>query len=432
MRETILSIEKVVFGGEGLGRLPEGKIVFVPYVIPGEKVKITVVEEHKDYAIAQVEDVIIPSPNRVKPPCRYYTLCGGCQFQHLDYETELKIKEEVLRDLFIRQGYKEEIPLKSVINSPVEYGYRNKLRLHVESPPLKMGFVKRKTHEVLRIEECLLGDQLLNEILSYLYDHPLWKKLSLYIKRIRIEKSLLDETVCLLFWSSIAPEKRDLETLANDFRIKSIFYYLKGARAFGPYPDDAPHYGRRILPAIEDLVYYIRPGVFTQSHWEINLRIMETIRDIAKESDKILDLHSGMGNFLLPLVKSLKDVREFLGVDTDIQAIEDGLYTASINRLNGRLELRRKSALETLHDAIKEGKKYDLVILDPPRGGCKELIRFLPEVASKKIIYLSCDAPTLVRDILFFNKAGYSLTELYLFDMFPRTYHWETLALLQR
>lgn len=428
----ILSIEKVVFGGEGLGRLPEGKIVFVPYVIPGEKVRITIVEDHKDYAIAQVEDVIDPSPSRVKPPCRYYTLCGGCQFQHLDYETELKIKEEILRDLFTRQGYKEEIPLKSVINSPVEYGYRNKLRLHVESPPLKMGFVKRKTHEVLRIEECLLGDPLLNEILSYLYHHPLWKKLSLYIKRIRIEKSLLDETVCLLFWSSIAPEKRDLETLAKDSRIKSVFYYLKGARASGPYPNDAPHYGRRILPAIEGLVYYIKPGVFTQSHWEINLRIMETIRDIAKESDKILDLHSGMGNFLLPLVKSLKDVREFLGVDTDIQAIEDGLYTASINGLNGRLELRRKSALETLHDAIKEGKKYDLVILDPPRGGCKELIRFLPEVASKKIIYLSCDAPTLVRDILLLNKVGYSLTELYLFDMFPRTYHWETLALLQR
>lgn len=432
MKEAVVLVEKIIFGGDGLARLPEGKVVFIPYVIPGEEVRVRIIEEHKDYAIGQLIEIVSPSSQRITPPCRYYTICGGCQFQHMEYEEELKIKEGILRELFLRQGYREEVPLKEVISSSKVYGYRNRLRFHVESPPLKMGFVKRKTHEVLKIEECMLGDNLLKEVLRDLYESDVWSKLALHVKRLRIEKSLLDDKVCLLFWISVPPPREYLEELAKLKGVKSVFYYLKGARLNGPYPEDAPHQGRRLMPAISNLIYYVNPGVFTQSHWEINLKIMEKLVELAIDAERILDLHSGMGNFLFPLVKNLLSAREFLGVDIDLQAIEDGLYTAEKNFLNGRLELRKRSALETLYEASQEGKKYDFVILDPPRGGCRELIRLLPEVASHKIAYLSCDAPTLVRDILLLNERGYFLKELFLFDMFPRTYHWETLALLQR
>jgi len=432
MKQEVVVIEKILYGGDGLARLSSGKVVFVPYTLPGEKVKIGVVEEYKDYAIAHPLEILEAERDRIQPPCRYYGICGGCQFQHLPYERELKIKEEILRELFQRQGYKEELPLKEVIPSPKPYHYRNRLRLHVENHILKMGFVKRGTHEVLKIEECLLGEPLLNKVLKELYQHPTWITLSFYIKRLRLEFSPLDEKVSLVFWTQLPPKKEELSEIVKINSLKSLFYFTRGHRPVGPYPEDAPYGGRKLFRAIPNLTYYITPGIFNQANWEINLKIMEKILDLAQEAEEVLDLHSGMGNFLLPLVKEIKKGRAFLGVDTDLQAIEDGLYTAEKNDLNGRLELRRMSALEALYEAYQEGKTFELVLLDPPRGGCKELMRLLPEVASKRIIYVSCDPPTLVRDILLLEKGGFKLSQVYLFDMFPRTYHFEVLALLEK
>lgn len=432
MKLIDLEIEKMVFGGEGLARAPSGKVVFVPYTLPGELVRVVIFEEYKDYARGLVHEILSASPQRINPPCRYYGICGGCQFQHATYEEELRIKEKVLRDLFSRQGYKKEIPLREIIPAKKIYHYRNRLRLHVEAPILKIGFVKKGTHEVLKIEECLLGEDILNELLNELYSAPAWINISLYSKRIRLESSPLDRKATLLFWTSLPPRREDLEELCKLQTLKSIFYLLKGARPVGPFPEEVPLAGRRLLASLSGLIYYIQPGVFTQTNWEINLAIMQKISELARGSERILDLHSGMGNFILPLVKENSLAKEFLGVDTDIRAIEDGLYTAEKNRLDGRLELRRMSAMEALYEAVQAGKKYDLVLLDPPRGGCKELVRLLPDIAEDKILYLSCDAPTLVRDITLFEKAGFTLSEIYLFDMFPRTYHFEVLAHLQK
>lgn len=432
MKEETVVIEKIIFGGDGLSRLSNGKVVFVPFVCPDEKVKIALLEEFPDYALGFPLEILEASPWRREAPCPYYTLCGGCQFQHLDYQAELEIKKAILEELFKRQGYKEPLPWGEIIPSPKIYGYRHKLRLHVESHPFKMGFVKRKTHEVLRIEQCLLGDSLLNEVLRELYGHEGWREIAFHAKRLRLEKSLLDERVTLLFWSILHPREELLQDLLSINSVKSIFYYIRGARAFGPYPANAPFGGRKLMPALLGLTYYIQPGVFTQTNWEINTLIMERLVNYAQRAERVLDLHSGMGNFLLPLVKALKSAKEFLGVDTDMSSIEDAFYTAEKNGLNGRLDFRRMSALEALHQSVKEDKKYDLILLDPPRGGCKELVRLITEVAEDRIIYISCDPPTLVRDILLFEKAGFALREVSIFDMFPRTYHFEVLALLQK
>lgn len=432
MKEEIVTIEKVLYGGDGLARLSSGKVVFVPYTLPQERVKIAVMEEYRDYAVGHPLEIIEPSPERIPPPCRYYGVCGGCQFQHMPYERELEIKEAILKELFQRQGFKGELPLKGVIPSPKLYHYRNRLRLHVENHILKMGFVKRGTHEVLKIEKCLLGDELLNEVLKALYENPSWINIAFHAKRLRLELSPLDKKVCIVFWTTLPPDKRDIKELLKIPSVKSIFYFTRGARPEGPYPEDAPFSGRKLFHAILGLIYYLQPGIFNQTNWEINLEIMKKILELACGAERVLDLHSGMGNFLFPLVKELSEAKEFLGVDTDLRAIEDGIFTAEKNNLNGRLELRKMSALEALYEAFQEGKTYDLVLLDPPRGGCKELMRLLPEVASHKIIYISCDPPTLIRDILLLEKGGFELKDLYLFDMFPRTYHFEVLSLLQR
>jgi len=430
LQATVL-IEKILYGGEGLARLPSGKVVFVPYTLPGERVRIIVHEEYKDFARGHPVEILEASPERSQAPCRYYELCGGCQFQHLPYERELKIKEENLRELFQRQG-RGEVPLREVIPSPRLYQYRNRLRLHVESHPFKMGFVKKGTHEVLKIEECLLGERPLNEVLRNLYQSEVWLSLSLYTKRLRLEYSPLDEKVSLVFWVLFPPKKEELLRLSQLSSLKSLFYFTRGSRPVGPFPEEVPHSGRKLFPALAGLTYYISPFVFTQTNWEVNLKIMAKVLELSAQAESILDLHAGMGNFLLPLVRELKEARAFLGVDTDLRAIEDGLYTAEKNGLNGRLELRKMSALEALYQASQEGKTYEAILLDPPRGGCKELLRLLPQVASKYLLYVSCDPPTFVRDLILLEKAGFTLSQVYLYDMFPRTYHFEVLGFLEK
>ncbi len=431
MKSEVVVIEKIVFGGDGLGRLSDGKVVFVPFTLPEEKVKIRIIAENRDYAEAQVEEILEPSPYRREPPCKYYFLCGGCQFQHIEYSEQLNIKKEILYDIFKRQGWKEEIPLEKVVSSPKEFGYRNRLRLHVEREHLKMGFVKRKSHEVLKIDHCLLGEDILNRVLKGLYENPAWIKFSFYTKRVKIESSPLENKAVLIFWTLLPPLKEDLRALFDIEELKCVCYWTRGSRPHGPYPEDTSFGGRRIFKSIDDMKYYVQPGVFVQTNWDINLAIMDLLQDLPLEYANVLDLHSGMGNFLFPLVK--KDRADFfLGVDTDPRAIEDGIYIAEKEKINGRLDFRNISAMEALYEAVKYGEFYDLVILDPPRGGCKELMRLLPEVAKKYIIYISCDAPTLIRDIFELRARGYRLFKIYLFDMFPQTYHFETVALLEK
>jgi len=429
--QEILKVEKIIFGGDGLARLSNGKVVFIPYVIPGEVLQVRIVKDCGDYAEAEIEKILEVSEERREAPCPYYGICGGCQLQHIFYPFQIKIKEEMLFDTFRRLGWKEDIPLEKVVPSPKEFHYRNRLRFHVENEKFKMGFVKRKTHEVLKIERCLLGDEMLNSVLQQLYCNPAWIKLANYSKRIKIETSPEEGKVTLIFWTLLEPKKEDIEELLKIKELKAVFYWMKGRHPEGPFPEDSSYGGRRIFKNIDNLFYYVQPGVFVQANWEINLAIMKTIREWNLSFEKILDLHAGMGNFLFPFL-SQKEVKKLLGVDTDLRAIEDGIYTAEKANINGRFDLRNISAMEALYEAIKEGEEYDLVLLDPPRGGCKELMKLLPEVAKKYVIYISCDAPTLVRDLLIFRKLNYELIRLCLFDMFPQTYHFEVVALLEK
>jgi 23S rRNA (uracil1939-C5)-methyltransferase len=434
MKTEVVEIEKLIFGGVGLGRLANGKIVLVPYVLPGERVKIRITAEAKDYAEAELLEVISQAKDRVEPPCPYYGTCGGCQLQHVSYQMQVELKREILIDIFQRQAGLSDVPLLGVYPSSKPFHHRNRLRLHVEAssslgpPPFKLGFVKWKSHKVLRIEECLLAHERVNSVLKSLYHHPTFMVLSPYVKRVRIEHSPAEDKATLIFWTMIKPLSRDVESLLTIQDLKSVFYILRGARPEGPFPKDAPYGGRRLFKALFDLTYYVQPGVFVQTNWEVNLLIQQRMFDLAQGCERVLDLHAGMGNFLLPLAFKLPRGVEFLGVDTDPRVIEDGLYTAKKNNLNGRLDLRNMSSHACLHEMIKEGRTFDLVLLDPPRGGCKDLLRYLPNVAEKHILYLSCDPPTLARDVKALLSLGFDLQGLYLFDMFPQSYHLEVLA----
>ncbi|HFC98758.1 MAG TPA: class I SAM-dependent RNA methyltransferase [Thermosulfurimonas dismutans] len=430
-------IEKLVFGGDGLARLPDGRVVFVPGVIPGEEVEIELVREHRDYAEARVREILSPSPERVTPPCPHYGVCGGCQFQHLSYPAQVRWKEEMLRETLERLGGIPGDLVEGVVPSPSPLRYRNRLRFHVESGTGRLGFVKRKSHDLVLIEDCLLGEEPLGRVLAAFSGSAAWRRLQSWAKRVKLELSPAEGLVTVLFWITVEPDPEDVRDLARELPgVKSVFFWTRGPRPRGPFPEEAPHRGRRLFPVprslfpgVEEPLYFARPGVFTQANWEINLRIMEYLRLRAGEVERVLDLHAGMGNFLFPLASQAS---EALGVDTDPGAIEDGLYTAEYLGLTPRVRLERITATEALIETWKGAETYPLVLLDPPRGGCRELLRYLPEVARDRLIYISCDPPTLARDLKLLLAAGYRPEVLMGFDMFPQTYHLEVVALLRR
>ncbi|MBX6424003.1 class I SAM-dependent RNA methyltransferase [Thermosulfurimonas sp. F29] len=432
-----VEIERIVYGGEGLARLPDGRVAFVPWVAPGEEVEVRVLREHRDYVEAEPVRILSPSPDRVEPVCPRYGTCGGCQLQHLRYEAQIRIKEEMLREILRRQGGLSGDLVETVVPSPREFRYRNRLRFHVEPGTGGLGFVRRKSHDLVLTRECLLGDEALSRVLSAFVESDAWRRLQAFAKRVKLELSPAEGLVTILFWITVEPPAGDVEALSRELPgVKSVFYWVRGPRPRGPFPKDAPHGGRRLFPVPETIfpeadspLYYVRPGVFTQANWEINLRIMEVLRPYAREVDRVLDLHSGMGNFLFPLAAL---VREALGVDTDPGAIEDGRYTAERLGLADRVRLERTTATEALIETWKAAETYPLVVLDPPRGGCRELMRYLPEVATRRILYISCDPPTLARDLRLLLQAGYEVERVIGFDMFPQTYHLEALAVLRK
>ena len=436
--EREVLIEKLVHGGEGLARLPDGQIIFVPDVIPGERVRVKITQDRGDYALAQVLEILEPSSKRKSPLCEYFGSCGGCQFQHLPYEDQLREKLQIFKETLSRLGKIEEDLIKGISPSPKDFHYRNRLQFHVHQETGALGFLKRRSHDLVPVRYCHLTTAEINEVLARLPEIPAWKRLHPYIKRVNLGLSPLENKVVMLFWTKVPPRDEDLYEILSEISVlKAIFYWVRGPKPEGPYPSGAPFKGRRLFPAPQEITglkkdqYFLASaGAFTQANWDINLALISYVKKMAgvQPEEKVLDLHCGIGNFLLPLAVSSG---KGLGVDTDHRAISDGRENALNWGLNG-VELRVSSAIEALIDLFKEAESFPVVILDPPRGGCKEILRFLPDVACDRLIYVSCDPPSLARDLRLLREKGFLIEEIMAFDMFPQTFHLESATLLRR
>ncbi len=436
--DSVVRIEKLVHGGDGLAHLPDGQVVFVSGVLPGEEVRINVFQRLGDYALAHPVEILTPAPERREPVCPYFPECGGCQWQHMAYEAQTRFKLETFRETLARLGEIDPELIEGIVPSPKPLGYRHRLQFHVHQETGALGFLKRRSHDLVPLRSCALATPEINQVLSVLPDLPAWKRLHPYVKRVNLGTSLTEGLVTMLIWIKVAPRVEDLEEILSALPVlKAIYYWVRGREPKGPFPKDAPDKGARFFPVSKEVsgltketVFQAAPGVFVQNNWDINLELIRYVRALAQSGsdEEVLDLHCGMGNFLLPLATGAK---AGLGVDTDHRAISDGQANANRWGLsNVRFEVL--SAVEALLECLKMGEPYPVVLLDPPRGGCKELVRFLPDIAIDRLIYVSCDPPTLARDLKLLVRQGYEVKRIKAFDMFPQTFHLESATLLTR
>ncbi len=423
-----LHIESLVYGGNGLG-YHEGKVIFVPQTAPGDRVRCRVIKSKKRFAEARLEKVLQPADNRCPPACPVFGQCGGCQWQHLPYEVQSAWKGKIFADLLHRQAGVDRMRIRPLVaaNEPWHYRSRAQLKLQVQGQQLVMGFYRRGSHVVVDHQQC----PILHPYLS---------------QAAKLFREALNG-----FRHSHRMPQLDLG-IGDDGQVRAVLHYLGSDAAMvadflRPQVSAAGialylQSGRkgRLQPVCgeEDLYIHVSrppltlaygPGGFAQVNLEQNRTMIEAVIKAVQQSGagRVLDLYCGMGNLSLPVARLVSEV---IGVEDFAPAIAKARENAKRNGIDNAFfhHLSAEGAASQLASLFG----FDLVMLDPPRSGAAGVVKELQVLRPRYILYVSCEPPTLVRDLQPLLQDDYCLEWSQPFDFFPQTHHIESVSLLSR
>jgi len=369
-QKIVLPITDIAFGGEGVGRI-EDFVVFVPFVIVGEEIEVEITEVKKAFARGKPVRVLKASPERVEPPCPYFGSCGGCQYQHVAYEAQLRFKRKQIADLFERIGRFSGDVIAPVVPCPQPYGYRNRIMIRSQwnkpEQRLNIGFVRWDCGLVEDIESCRIAEPAINEQIRYVRAHP------------------------------------------------------------------PPKGGIKVVLRIPPEGWDVGPDSFFQNNFFLLPKLVDTVREMVRRGGTrhLIDLYCGVGFFGIELADV---VESFAGVEYDRMAIESARRNAaSRGRTNGEfISGTVEEALPGLLRRFSAGATG--ILLDPPRKGCRpETLELLRQEPPAQLIYISCHPATMARDLNVLCAGDvFNLVQVVPLDMFPQTQHVECVAELRR
>jgi 23S rRNA (uracil1939-C5)-methyltransferase len=475
----LLNIEKLIYGGDGLARLPaepphnkdrgRGKAVFVPFVLAGEQVQAALTEEKPGFARAHANTIVEPSPHRISPPCPYFTHCGGCHYQHVTYEHQLEIKKEILREN-LRRIAKLELQCEIQVHPSPPWNYRNRSRLQVRThPEFAAGYFKFASHDLLPVEQCPISSPLINRGIAALWHSGRAGKAVDGVREVEFfadadakgnEAHLLLEFLC-------APEARRAAVRAWAEELCSAMPEIAGIVAFRE-PQKGVQEPLVTIGASEltyqtrNATYRVSAGSFFQTNRFLIDELVDTVT-AGRSGDLALDLYAGVGLFSTALARN---IRHTVSVESSQTAVDDLNYNLPVNGKavqataehylgaahekprvgagNPSVSLRAGSPAPSQSDAetVRGRKdalpqqllhKPDLVVVDPPRSGLgNSVASALASLDAPRVTYISCDPATLARDLVPLQAAGYRVEEVHLVDLFPQTYHLESVVQLVR
>lgn len=364
-----LKIEKLTFQGAGLARY-DNFVVFVPNSCPGDIVSAKIVKRKPSYAEGEITNIILPSPFRKPAPCPYFSECGGCQWQHIDYSTQTHEKEKIIREYFQKQLKDSFNHSLTIEKSNKEYHYRNRIRLHWDG--VHLGYFKKGTNQIVPISACLLADEKINSLIP------------------AVKKELSE---------------------GHKGRFCEVDFFINSSHqaCYKILPKDSPAMPFR---QVND---YINHALLNQTRKQILLDI-----------GSVFDLYCGEGNFSFFIAESWTG--SVFGIDSNKDSIKRA-NTFKTEKTCSNLEFIHQDVLGYLR-ALKAIKRDVCFILDPPRTGCApELISEILRLRPTQILFISCDPPTLARDLRALMNS-YSIKSVFAFDMFPQTFHMECLVSL--
>lgn len=413
-----VTIESMAFGGAGIAK-NEGKVFFVKGGLPGDTVEINIVKDKGSYAEAIISEVITPSPNRVNPACAVFDKCGGCQLQRLEYSSQVQEKENIVSDTLSRIGGYHKTEIEPIVPSGSPYSYRNRVVLSTwfYAGRWHLGYNQEKSNRKVAVKSCPIANEPINkaifrlsEVLSSLSDphYPL-------------DKIYIASNADHAFITLVPRDIRKGDSLKTLLKHLQRYEETELVSVIGKHEIT---FGNIIL----NNTYFLSPSVFVQANPGINEAMIETVLEWVELSgtEMVLDLYSGIGNFSIPLARVSEKV---VGVEINNNAIRLAKSAAEENGITN-ITFRNSRSHLIIDEMTANGDTFDLIVLDPPREGAKELIAGIAELHPAKIIYISCDPATLARDLKKFGELGYKLIKVRPFDMFPQTYHIETICLL--
>ncbi len=422
-----VTIEKLVQGGKGLAR-HDGRVLFVRGAIPAETVSVTGGALIRGYQEAVINEVLQASPDRVVPPCPVYETCGGCQLQHIRYEAQLELKRGMLKETLARVGKLQVDDIAPVIPSPNAYGYRSSVRFTVfrQRRGFALGFHQEDSHKPVEAACCLLVPEAMRSLVARVSERLAdTRTLPVRLEELEVKYSVAFGSILLVYHTGPATQEQACE-LCNRLG--------DGLNAVGQVV--VGRNGKRwvtgqdwIADRLGELIVRISDRSFMQANWVLNETLSRTIVEWAAPSPglRVLELFAGIGTLGLPIAKRGALVTL---VEANPWAMADARHAAKVNHV-GRCRFRSKS-VEAFVEMVHPGE-YDVALVDPPRTGLSEAcVQGLMRLGSSRLLYLSCDPPTLARDLARLCAGGYRITRVQPFDMFPQTAHLETLVELAR
>jgi 23S rRNA (uracil1939-C5)-methyltransferase len=438
-----LVIDKLVYGGDGMARLPadergRGKTVFLPLVIQGERVDATLIQSRSGFARARLNKVLLASPERVEPPCPYFGRCGGCQYQHIDYPAQTRFKADILRET-LRRTAKLELDCEIQLHSAEPWHYRNRTRVHIrQERAFALGYFRTGSHELVAVEQCPISSRLINQAITAVWELGRSGKVPATVHGMQFFANQDDSA--LLVEVYIRPQADAVEASELAESLRASLPQIAGVAIFATSPVEdesrqlAPltstHNEDPTLVGQEQLTYRsagrdyrVSAGSFFQTNRFLVDELVKAATAGAS-GEMALDLYAGVGLFTLPLANSFMKV---VAVEAAPHAAGDLQHNAPANvtviRANTEVFLERQAAQY----------KPDFVLLDPPRAGLGEKTSAaLGRTSAGVVTLVSCDPATLSRDLRTLLESGFRVERAHLFDLFPQTAHMETVLRLVR
>ena len=427
------TIIDVLLDGRGVAD-QDGKKVFVPYTVTGERVRYERRKKKKKFDEATLVQVLKASPDRVQPRCEYFSICGGCSTQHISAQAQLQYKQQSVLDTLMRIGHVTPLKVYPPVVDKV-WGYRRRARLAVKYVAKKnralVGFREKNAPYVADMWSC----QVLHPKIALLITplSHLITALSIRNKIPQVECSVAENATALVFRVLENPSNNDLEALAGFEKTFSVRVYLQTKGLDTVTPLNGIQFADALYFTLQPSGIKIEfsPVDFVQVHSGINQKMVRQAIDWLqlKKDDSVLDLFCGLGNFSLPIAKLVATV---VGVEGEAALLARAQSNAQLNNLtNVEFEQADLFNPESEHAWLQQ--QWSAVILDPPRVGAREIIEQLNKMIPAKILYVSCHPGTLARDAdMLVNQLGYRLQRLSVLNMFPHTGHVETMALFER
>ncbi|WDF25199.1 23S rRNA (uracil(1939)-C(5))-methyltransferase RlmD [Fusobacterium nucleatum] len=441
-----IKIDKIVFGGEGLGYY-NGFAVFVPMSIPEDELEIQIISVKKTYARGLIKNIIKASPERIDSHKFTFEDLYGCDFVMLKYESQLKYKKLMVEEVMRKIAGFSDIEISDVLASEDIYNYRNKIiePFSVYANKIITGFFRRKSHEVFEVDENILNSKLGNRIIKELKEILNKNKISVYneithkglLRNVMIRTNSNNEAMVVLIINSNKITENIKKLLfklrENIEEIKSIYISLNSKKTNTVIGENNVFiYGEEsIKENINGIEFHISPTSFFQ----INVKQAKRLYDIAIsffdniDNKYIVDAYSGTGTIGMIMAKKAKKV---YAIEIVKSASEDGEKTAKENGIEN-IEFLNGAVEKELVKLINANKRIDTIIFDPPRKGLDaSIIDTVAELNLKEVVYISCNPSTFARDVKLFSEKGYILKKLQAVDMFPQTSHIECVGLMSQ